>query len=60
MLGLWSAKDDNAGAELKDAVGADEFARSFHQAALIILREATTEQEHRTTAPARASAAVHT
>ena len=58
LLGLWSAKDDNAGAELKDAVGADEFARSFHQAAVIILREATTEQEHRTKAPARASVRV--
>ncbi|WP_024519298.1 AI-2E family transporter [Bradyrhizobium sp. Tv2a-2] len=58
LLGLWSAKDDEAGAELKNAVGADDFARSFHQAAAIILQEATTaDQEPRTKAPARASAA---
>ena len=57
LLGLWSAKDDEAGIELKDAVGADQFARTFHQAAAIVLQEATTEQAHRTKAPARASAA---
>lgn len=57
LLGLWSAKDDSAGAELKDAVGADEFARSFHQALALILREAATEQEHRTMTPARAAVA---
>lgn len=57
LLGLWSAKDDSAGAELKDAVGADEFARSFHQALALILREAATEQEHRTRTPARAAVA---
>lgn len=56
MLGLWSAKDDETGAELKDAVGADEVARTFHQAAAIILQEATTDQELRTMMPARASA----
>jgi len=57
LLGLWSAKDDSAGAELKDAVGADHFARSFHQALALILQEATTEQEHRTRPPARAAVA---
>lgn len=56
LLGLWS-KDDTAGAELKDAIGADDFACSFHQAAAIILREATTDQEHPAKTPARASAA---
>jgi len=44
LLGLWSAKDDNTGTELKDAVGADDFARTFHQAAAIILQEATKEE----------------
>jgi hypothetical protein len=45
LLGLWSAKDDKTGTELKDAVGADYFARTFHQAATIILQEATTDRE---------------
>jgi predicted PurR-regulated permease PerM len=45
LLGLWSATDDKVGAELKDAVGARDFARTFHQAAAIILREATAERE---------------
>lgn len=46
LLGLWSAKDNTtAAAELKDAVGADEVACTFHEAAAIILREATTEHE---------------
>jgi predicted PurR-regulated permease PerM len=57
LLGLWSAKDDKAGAELKDAVGADDFARTFHQAAAIILQEATADPVHRITPPTRASAA---
>jgi hypothetical protein len=47
LLGLWCAKDDDTGTELKDAVGADDFARTFHQAAAIILQEATTNQEYR-------------
>jgi hypothetical protein len=57
LLGLWSAKDDRTGNELKDAVGADYFARTFHEAAAIILREATTEREQETKAPGRASVA---
>jgi hypothetical protein len=56
LLGLWSTKDDKTGTELKDAVGADDFACTFHQAAAIILQEATTGQKNRTTAPARVSA----
>jgi predicted PurR-regulated permease PerM len=57
LLGLWSAKDDQTGAELKDAVAADEFARTFHQAAAIILEQATTDQEDGAKPPTRASAA---
>lgn len=56
LLGLWS-KDDTAGAELKDAIGADDYACTFHKAATIILREATTGQERPTDALARAPAA---
>jgi predicted PurR-regulated permease PerM len=55
LLGLWS-KDDTAAAELKDAIGADDFACTFHQAAAIILREATTDREP-ARSQARASAA---
>jgi hypothetical protein len=57
LLGLWSAKDDQTGTALKDAVAADEFARTFHQAAAIILEQATTDQEHGAKPPTRASAA---
>jgi hypothetical protein len=57
LLGLWAAKDDEAGAELKDAVGADDFARTFHEAAAIILQRATTDQERGAKVPTRASAA---
>jgi predicted PurR-regulated permease PerM len=56
LLGLWSIKDDQMGTDLKDAVGADDFARTFHQAAAVILQEATTDHERGTKAPARASA----
>lgn len=56
LLGLWSVEDDKSGIELKDAVGADDFARTFHQAAAIILQQATADQEHRSSPPARASA----
>jgi predicted PurR-regulated permease PerM len=59
LLGLWSAKEDKAGSELKEAVGADDFARTFQQAAEIILREASTGQEHRTKAAASAAAVAH-
>lgn len=58
LLGLWSAKDDKTANELKDAVGADGVARTFHEAAAMILLEATTDQEPRTKAPARTSAAL--
>jgi hypothetical protein len=56
LLGLWSVKDDQTGTDLKDAVGADDFARTFHQAATIILQEATTDHERGAKAPARISA----
>jgi hypothetical protein len=56
LLGLWSAKDDKVANELKDAVGADGVARTFHEAAAMILLEATTDQQPRTKAPPRASA----
>lgn len=56
LLGLWSVKDDRTDTDLKEAVGADEFARTFHQAATIILQEATTDQARGAKAPARASA----
>jgi predicted PurR-regulated permease PerM len=57
LLGLWSVKDDKTGTDLKEAVGADDFARTFHQAAAIILQEATTDHEREAKAPARVSAA---
>jgi predicted PurR-regulated permease PerM len=47
LIGLWSVNDDEAGVELKNAVGADDFARTFHQAAAIILEEATTDRQPR-------------
>jgi predicted PurR-regulated permease PerM len=57
LLGLWSAKDEKTGTELKDAVGADNIARTFHEAAAIILQEATTDHKHGAKAPARVAAA---
>ena len=41
LLGVWSAIDDKALSDLKEAVNADSFARTFHEAAAIILEEAT-------------------
>jgi len=40
LLGVWSVDDDKALTDLKEAVNADYVARSFHQAAVIILEEA--------------------
>jgi hypothetical protein len=40
LLGIWSAKDDKALTDLKDAVSADYVARNFHQAAAVILQAA--------------------
>jgi predicted PurR-regulated permease PerM len=57
LLGLWSAKDDKTGTDLMDAVGADDFARTFHEAAAIILQRATADQERGAQALAKASAA---
>jgi len=44
LLGVWSAIDEKALSALKEAVRADYSARSFHEAAAIILEEATVEQ----------------
>jgi hypothetical protein len=44
LLGVCSATDEQAIAGLKDAVKADYTSCSFHQAATIILQEATAEQ----------------
>jgi hypothetical protein len=41
LLGVWSAADDKLIIDLKDAVKADYIAGTFHEAAAIILREAT-------------------
>jgi len=46
LLAVWSVTNDKALADLKEAVGADYIARSFHDAAAIILDEATSG--HRT------------
>jgi predicted PurR-regulated permease PerM len=43
LLGVWSVADDKAFTDLKEAVNADYVARSFHQAAAVILEEATKE-----------------
>jgi predicted PurR-regulated permease PerM len=43
LLGVWSVADDKAFTDLKDAVNADYVARTFHQAAAVILEEATKE-----------------
>jgi predicted PurR-regulated permease PerM len=55
LLGLWSVKDDQMGTDLKDAVSADDFARTFHQAAAIIIQEAIACHEREAKTPARAS-----
>jgi predicted PurR-regulated permease PerM len=41
MLGLWTATDNAALVTLKDAVNADHAVRTFHEAAVLILEEAT-------------------
>jgi hypothetical protein len=46
LLGIWSRTDDKALADVKEAVNADYIARSFQEAAAIILEEATAG--HRT------------
>jgi predicted PurR-regulated permease PerM len=46
LLGVWSRTDDKALADVKEAVNADYIARSFQEAAAIILEEATAG--HRT------------
>jgi predicted PurR-regulated permease PerM len=43
LLGVWSAIDDKALSDLKEAVNADYVARTFHEAAAIILEEATAK-----------------
>ena len=46
LLGVWSAPDEKALNDLKEAVNADYVARTFHQAAAIILEEATADQSN--------------
>ena len=41
LLGVWSVSDEKALNDLKEAVNADYVARTFHQAAVIILEEAS-------------------
>jgi len=48
LLGIWSAADDRVLTDLKAAVNADYVTSNFHQAAVIILEEATTQQVGRT------------
>jgi hypothetical protein len=44
VLGVWSAADTAPLSDLQKAVNADYVARTFHEAAAIILKEATAEQ----------------
>jgi predicted PurR-regulated permease PerM len=48
LLAVWSASDDKTLTSLKEAVNADYSARSFHEAALVILEEAAMRQQLRT------------
>ena len=48
LLAVWSSPDDRALSSLKDAVNADYVAHSFYQAAMIVIRDATMEQESST------------
>jgi predicted PurR-regulated permease PerM len=48
LLAVWSAKDDKTLTGLQEAVNANCSARSFHQAAAIILEEAAARQQLRT------------
>jgi hypothetical protein len=45
LLGIWSVADDKAVIDLKNAVSADYVARTFHEAAAMILAEATAGQK---------------
>jgi predicted PurR-regulated permease PerM len=58
LLGVWSAPDDKALTDLKEAVHADYIARTFHQAAAVILEEATAA--NRTEANVPPSFTAHT
>jgi hypothetical protein len=50
LLGVWSVADDKALTDLKEAVNADYIARTFHQAAVVILEEATMKYRAETNA----------
>jgi hypothetical protein len=50
LLGVWSAADDKPLTDLKEAVNADYIARTFHQAAAVILEEATMKYRVETSA----------
>jgi hypothetical protein len=56
LLGVWSATDDKPLIDLKDALNADYVARTFYEAASIILQEAIAGQR----APANIASAVTT
>jgi hypothetical protein len=47
LLAVWSARDDKALTGLQEAVNANYSARSFHQAAALILEEAAARQQVR-------------
>ena len=51
LLGVWSAADAAPLGDLQKAVNADYVARTFHDAAAIILQEAIAEQRTTATAP---------
>lgn len=46
LLGLWNATDDKELESLRQAAGADYAVKSFHEAAVIIQREATGARSH--------------
>jgi predicted PurR-regulated permease PerM len=48
LLAVWSAKDDKTLTGLQEAVSANYSARSFHEAAAVILEEAAARQQLRT------------
>jgi predicted PurR-regulated permease PerM len=56
LLGVWSATDDKSLIELKNAVGADYVARTFHEAGAIILQEAVAQRPTTEDAPSAQTA----
>jgi hypothetical protein len=56
LLGVWSASDDKALEDLRQAIGTDHFAKDFQQAAQWILSEAAAEPTTIADAPLAAAA----